>query len=309
MKRGVKIIIFIIGLLILAGGAYGGYHYFTSQSTPSEKTSTTKKVQHKKEVHIVALGDSLTQGVGDQQKKGGYVSIIKQKVEKQDNTKVITSNFGVAGDRSDQILKRLNDQSNVQQKLKSADVIVMTVGGNDLMQTLEKNLFVSSQTKFETQMGIASKKYDNKLNDLFTTVRKYNSNAPIFLFSVYNPFYVYFANMSSITTSVSNWNKDTKTTLAGYGPAYFVDVNNLMSHGQYTTQTQQQKLVQQANAANSSSVNQKEITQIMSKKNQNLNKYISTADNFHPNHQGYEKMADKLFKEMQIHQNWLEKGK
>ncbi|WP_369396173.1 SGNH/GDSL hydrolase family protein, partial [Paucilactobacillus hokkaidonensis] len=71
-------------------------------------------------------------------KKGGYVSIIKQKVEKQDNTKVITSNFGVAGDRSDQILKRLNDQSNVQQKLKSADVIVMTVGGNDLMQTLEK---------------------------------------------------------------------------------------------------------------------------------------------------------------------------
>ncbi|WP_054725778.1 hypothetical protein [Paucilactobacillus hokkaidonensis] len=89
-------------------------------------------------------------------------------------------------------------------------------------------------------MGIASKKYDNKLNDLFTTVRKYNSNAPIFLFSVYNPFYVYFANMSSITTSVSNWNKDTKTTLAGYGPAYFVDVNNLMSHGQYTTQTQQQ---------------------------------------------------------------------
>lgn len=84
------------------------------------------------------MGDSLTQGVGDQQKKGGYVSIIKQKVEKQDNTKVITSNFGVAGDRSDQILKRLNDQSNVQQKLKSADVIVMTVGGNDLMQTLEK---------------------------------------------------------------------------------------------------------------------------------------------------------------------------
>lgn len=308
MKRGVKIFIFMLGLLVVIGGGYIGYNYFKSPA-PVTKHSSKNRVEHKKKIHLVALGDSLTQGVGDQQKKGGYVSLIKQKIEKKDYTTVVTNNFGVAGDRSDQILKRLNEQPAVQRKVKSADVIVMTVGGNDLMQTLQKNLFVNSQSKFQLQMNTASKTYANKLNQLFTTIRKYNPNAPIFLFSVYNPFYVYFANMSSITTAVASWNQDTKNTLADYGPAYFVDINNLMSHGQYTTQQQQKKLVQQANAANSSSVDQKEVTQIMGEKNHNLNKYISTDDNFHPNHQGYEKMTNQLFKEMQIHHNWLEKGK
>lgn len=310
MKRRVRIFIFLLGLLVVIGGGYAGYSYF-NPATPATVAphSTKNTVQYKPKIQLVALGDSLTQGVGDQQKKGGYVSLIKQKIEKKDHTKVVTNNFGVAGDRSDQILKRLNEQATVQKKVKAADVIVMTVGGNDLMQTLQKNMFVSSEKKFQLQMDTASKAYANKLNQLFTNVRKYNPDAPIFLFSVYNPFYVYFANMSSITTAVAGWNQDTKQTLADYGPAYFVDINNLMSYGQYTTQQQRQKLVQQAKAANSSSVNQKEVTQIMSEKNHNLNKYISTDDNFHPNHQGYEKMTNQLFKEMQNHRSWLEKGK
>lgn len=309
MKRSRKFIVFVVGLVILLGGIYGGYRYFMGQSDSVAHRTTTKKTAHKKKIQLVALGDSLTQGVGDQKKQGGYVSLIKQKIEKQDHTTVVTSNYGVAGDRSDQILKRLNEHPAMQKKLKSADVIVMTVGGNDLLQTLQKNLFVGSQSKFESNVNTASKTYAAKLDKLFSNVRKYNTNAPIFLFSVYNPFYVYFANMSSITTAVSNWNQDTKQALSGYGPAYFVNVNNLMSHGQYTTKAQQQKLVKQAKAANNSSVSQAEVTQIMSEKDHNLNEYISTADNFHPNHKGYEKMTDSLFKVMQTHQSWLEKGK
>lgn len=292
-------------LVIIGGGIYFGTQQTGNQNHPTSKQATKKVNQNKKTVHLIALGDSLTQGVGDQKNNGGYVGIIKTKLEKKDHTSVKTTNYGIAGDRSDQILKRLNNETKFQNNLKNADVIVMTVGGNDLMQSLESNAFVSSKTKFSDKMSAANTTYNQKLNELLKKVRQYNGKAPIFLFSVYNPFYVYFANVDSITTAVTNWNSTSQATLKGYGPAYFVNVDDLMSHGQYQTRAQQQQLEDKATKTNAKNMNEKEVNQIMSQKNHNLNHYISTDDNFHPNHLGYEKMADKLFKQMQQHDSWL----
>ena len=81
-------------------------------------------------LRLVAIGDSLTYGVGDQANDGGYVGQIKARLQQHlPKTKVATSNYGVSGDRSDQILKRLQSQSQMQVDLRKADVIVMTVGG------------------------------------------------------------------------------------------------------------------------------------------------------------------------------------
>ncbi|KRM11546.1 SGNH/GDSL hydrolase family protein [Paucilactobacillus suebicus] len=307
-KRFLKWIVSVS--IIVAAGFIGGYFVLQKTQSPTQVRSTTsaKQITFKKSVNLVAMGDSLTQGVGDQDKNGGYVGIIKPEIEKKYNTTVHASNFGVAGDRSDQILSRLNKEKNFQNKLKSADVIVMTVGGNDLLQSLQKNLFLTSKTKFTKNMSEASQKYSTKLDKLFKTVRKYNPNAPIFLFSVYNPFYVYFANVNTITQSVVAWNSDTQKALSNYGPAYFVNINNLMSHGQYNTKAAQTKLIQQDENANSGQTSQKQALKVMNQKGTNLNKYISTDDNFHPNHLGYKKMSDKLLTEMEDHPSWIREG-
>lgn len=63
--------------------------------------------------------------------RGGYVGIIKKLLTKQYHNQVTTYNYGKSGDLSDQILDRLQNQTAIQTNLKSADVIVMTVGGND----------------------------------------------------------------------------------------------------------------------------------------------------------------------------------
>ena len=67
--------------------------------------------------------------------------MIKQKLNKEHNVSVTTKNFGKTGDRSDQIEKRVETSKNIQDFLKDADVITMTVGGNDLMIRTRKQLY------------------------------------------------------------------------------------------------------------------------------------------------------------------------
>ena len=77
-----------------------------------------------------------------------------------------------------------------------------------------------------------------------------------------------------------------------------------MSYGQYQTKSQQQQLIKEEEKANQGQVSQKRVIEIMNHKDKNLNKYISTEDNFHPNHTGYVEIADQLFKVMQKHDSW-----
>ena len=139
MLRGKKGLLLLIGIVLaIAGGS--GYWYHQQHSAPTTVKQTSQKDRIiKKRVTLVAIGDSLTHGQGDDKNEQGYVGRIKNKLQKHYHNRVTTYNYGVTGDRSDQMLKRLNEQPEMRANLKKADVIVMTVGGNDLMQKLESN--------------------------------------------------------------------------------------------------------------------------------------------------------------------------
>ncbi|WP_242363359.1 SGNH/GDSL hydrolase family protein [Limosilactobacillus antri] len=290
-------LILLLCLLVVLGGWYFYRHSI------GHRSSAPAYVQ-KKNVHLVAIGDSLTFGQGDETKNGGYVGIIKQKIEdRYRQTTVETANYGVSGDRSDQILARLNSQKTMQQDLRQADVITMTVGGNDLLQNLQKNVMNSPQT-IDKDVAAAQQTYTTSLNKLLQAVRKQNPRVPIFVLSIYNPVYTYFPDVDTINDSIAKWNTTTAQVTRGYQPAYFVDINHLMSWGQYKTADQRRQLVQKEQQANQGKVSQARLLNIMKNKDHNLNQYISTEDNFHPNHRGYEQMADRLFQTMQQHDSW-----
>ena len=296
-KRNVIITSLVI-VCLLVGGWFGWRSYY-HQHQSSTRPQTTRVV--KKRVHLVAIGDSLTYGQGDEDKNGGYVGIIKPRLQKKFHNQVTTVNYGVSGDRYDQIIDRINQQATIRQHLHQADVIVMTVGGNDLMQSLQNNLTTNSTKSLNRDINKAGNTYQKKLQRLFSTVRKQNKTAPIFVMSIYNPVYTYFPQVNSINNSINKWNRITKTTLQGYGPAYFVDINHLMSYGQYKTKRQRQQLIKSSEKANSGQTSQKQLVSIMNDRDKNLNKYISTDDNFHPNHLGYRQMTQRLFKAMVKH--------
>lgn len=291
--------ILIVICLVIAGLLIWQKNISNHQRSTSHPTRIVKK-----KVHLVAIGDSLTYGQGDEDHKGGYVSLIKDRLQNKFHNQVTTVNYGVSGDRSDQILRRINDQKTIRQDLKSADVIVMTVGGNDLMQSLQKDLMTNSEKNISQDINNAGETYQAKLKKLFTTIRQQNKKAPIFVMSIYNSVYTYFPQVDTINSSISKWNQITQKTLQGYGPSYFVNINHLMSYGQYKTAAQREKLVQSSEKVNNGKVSQKELIAIMNKRNHNLNEYISTDDNFHPNHRGYRQMTYKLYKSMVKHDSF-----
>ncbi|MBB1079099.1 SGNH/GDSL hydrolase family protein [Limosilactobacillus sp. STM2_1] len=303
MKKWKRLLLVVLVMVGVIGG--GWYAYNSSITTMTRDTkSVAPKYIEKKNVRLVALGDSLTHGQGDEDNNGGYVGIIKSKIEHHyKQTKVTTINYGVTGDRSDQILDRVDQQSQLRKDLQAADVITMTVGGNDLMQILEKNV-MGSENQVTSSVRKGEKTYQQKLVKLFNAVRQENPKAPIFVMSIYNPFYTYFPDVTIIDQSIGEWNQTTQNAMSNYHYMYFVDINKVMSYGQYQTKNQQQKLIKEEKQANQGKVSQKRVIEIMNHKDQNLNKYISTTDNFHPNHAGYSQIAARLFDSMEKHDSW-----
>ncbi|WP_164847973.1 SGNH/GDSL hydrolase family protein [Lacticaseibacillus hulanensis] len=266
----------IIGLVVtvILGAA------ITSKVLPAAKpldTSGTKVADHK--LVLTAVGDSLTHGVGDTTDQGGYVPLIAQDIEVETGMKVQTSNFGVTGDTSQQIKKRVVKDKKLIKQLKRADVITMTVGGNDLMHLLQNNL-LDINTK-DVNKGIS--KFQTHLKSLIHAVRKNNPSAPIYVFGIYNPFYVYFPNVVKMQTSVHDWNNETKKTLGQMDNTYFVDIDSVLTKGDSDSS---------ASATNASKA---------------VNRLIYGKDHFHPNNAGYVRMTAQLWDVMkQSESSWEE---
>ncbi|KRO18269.1 SGNH/GDSL hydrolase family protein [Lacticaseibacillus saniviri] len=242
-------------------------------AVPSAKSVINQKTQTVKDIKIVGLGDSLTEGVGDETKQGGYLPLIKGDLEATNRYRVTTQNFGVSGNTSQQILSRLDKQAKIKSGLKSADVITVTVGGNDLMAILQKHFFNLSEKNIQT--GITQ--FQTRLNKLLTQIRAQNPDAPIYLLGIYNPFYVYFPEVTALSTTVTRFNKASQTTIKRYSRVYYVDIDSVLSKGT-TPATKKQKQKVASDLAD--------------------NPLIFDQDHFHPNNAGYAQMTKQLYNEM-----------
>ena len=128
-----------------------------------------------------------------------------------------------------------------------------------------------------TNNGVA---FQKRLATLLTTIRKENPTAPIYVFGIYNPFYVYFPKMTAMTNSVKAWNQATQKTLQQFDRTYYVDIDSVLSNGE--------------TAANKASAKEalKEAT------SGDGNPLIFSQDHFHPNNAGYGQMTKQLMKQM-----------
>lgn len=294
----------------LTGLFYIGLDKLANKKLPVSNNETSKKIKNEKKqkkpkVNLVALGDSLTQGVGDTTQNGGYVYLIKQVLEKRLDATVVTRNYGKAGDRSDQIMERLQQQKKQQAALKKANVITMTVGGNDLMQTLQKNFNSLSSTQLASVMPTAQKSYSQKLDELLQTVRSYNSHAPIFLYTVYNPFYVYFPALTQLQKYTAQWNLVAQQKTAKNKNVYVVNIEKRLSEGQYYEHSSNLK---ETTVTDYNNFSGQKLSKILNNQKEK-NNYLSPADHFHPNVKGYKYMAAKLYQVMIKHKGtWLKEG-
>ncbi|MCL0329373.1 SGNH/GDSL hydrolase family protein [Apilactobacillus xinyiensis] len=291
MKRIIKYLC-LIAISCIALLAYFSININNKNVHHVNKTEQSNDSQHVvKSMNLVAIGDSLTQGVGDVSNNGGYVPRIKQLFDNRLGIDLNVKNYGIAGERSDQINQRVLNKKNIQQDIKNANIVVITVGGNDLLQALQKNALISNENTFRKNMTKALDTYQSNLNKLLHSIKQYNDNCNIYLFGVYNPLYVYFANVDKITDYVNKLNLINSTTANDYKACHYVDINSL-TYGQFKTEEQRKSLLKDAKHSN---FNVKDFSREESDSKE-INDYLSDKDNFHPNDAGYDVMTNNLFK-------------
>lgn len=175
----------------------------------------------KKDVHVVAIGDSLTQGVGDTSGEGGYVGILEKTVNLEENDTVF-SNFGKRGNRTDQLLKRLNDNK-ITSAINDADIIIITIGANDIMKVVKHNFTKLTYKKFASEQVL----FEERLTEIFDKLNELNPKAEIYLLGFYNPFDKYFHEIKELDLIIDNWNDTSQAVTESYENGTFIPIKDL----------------------------------------------------------------------------------
>lgn len=292
-------------LIILSGITVIGWQQHkknTLQVAVPKKAAQLAKVNH---INLVALGDSLTEGIGDEKYEKGYSGRIAKKIDENYDIKVAMSNYGRAGDRSDQIQKRLQKQPDFQKAVGQANAIIVTVGGNDLQQYLLKNVSAKTPIALSAAIESTQKQYESNLINLFKVIRNQNSDAPIFIFGNYNPVYIHFPKREDLNKDVQLFNSVNRRVAASDKNSYYVSSYQL-TFGQYDHKKLQQTLNEQVKPVTKNADDYKEMTTILLGKSTVKNNWISETDNYHPNNIGYNYMTTQLFNVMRKEQStWL----
>lgn len=255
-------ILLILGLFLLAFPKAG------------DRFRTEKKVSALSVKHLsyAALGDSLTEGVGDATGQGGFVPLFAKEIENSTGGSVSSQNFGKAGDTSTQIYNRMMKSKKITDGLKKANIITITIGGNDVLKVIRDNVTkLSSMT--EKDFVKPEELYQARVKKLLDKIRENNPQAQIYVLGIYNPFYLNFPDLTVMQNVIDSWNTATAGVVSQEKNTYFIPINNLLYKGS----------------------GDKQAVEADSSTSAVANNLLYTEDHFHPNNIGYQIMADAVF--------------
>ena len=236
----------------------------------------------KKTVTYVAIGDSLTKGVGDRTNQGGFVPLLAQSLTNETGLEFKAINYGVAGNTSSQILTRMQEKKEIRKDLKQAQLLTITVGGNDLRKAILEDTSNLDLDRFDKP----SKTYVKNLKQNIELARKDNPDMPIYVVGIYNPLYLNFPDLTELQSLVDQWNQRTEETLSAYQGVYFVPINDLLYKG-----------IDGKSGVTESELGKETVT----------NDALYDEDSFHPNNTGYEIMKEAVLEKIHAtKKKWFE---
>ena len=276
----------LVGFFLLFLLFVGLFFLVVPSTHQSSKIAEKIKSIKNEKVTYVAIGDSLTQGVGDSSNQGGFVPVLSQALESDFDWQVTSRNYGIAGNTSNQILKRMQEKKDIQRDLKKAKVMTLTVGGNDVIHVIKDNITNLNVDTFTKP----AQAYQKRLGQIIELARKDNKTLPIYIVGIYNPFYLNFPEMTEMQTIVDKWNQSTEEVCKKYDNVYFVPVNDLLYKG-----------IDGKGGVTSSD----DSSQSSNSSQDSLNDALFEDDHFHPNNTGYQIMSDAILKRInQTKKEW-----
>lgn len=249
----------------------------SDQNQPDQESeSAVNQTGTSVSINLVAVGDSLTEGVGDSTKRGGYVPLIAEQLRNNPSIRTVqTQNFGNAGDTTDQLLTFLKSDEEVQTKLSQANIITLTIGGNDIVNNLDRVGLDGSMDNFESTL----QSYEQNLHTIFSQLKELNNQATIYIYGLYNPYHYYFTEFSQLQEVFDTWNSRTRQIAEETENVVFVEIDSLFNPAKFP------------NEADTTSETIEEVEDIEDENHP----YLYKEDLFHPNDRGYQIMADALY--------------
>ncbi|MBP1935849.1 GDSL-type esterase/lipase family protein [Paenibacillus sediminis] len=233
-------------------------------SEAKHEAKTQEPMGNKSEITVAAIGDSLAKGTGDDT-GDGFVRRAVTLLQERDGVKVrLLNNLAINGLTTDRLLSKL-DEKGVQYVLKRSDIILLSIGGNDLFRAEQTN---HSRNMQDITLRIPSKEEILKVSDtaslrlqtILGRIHQINPGAKIIYVGLYNP----FADLKQMrevgNEAVTDWNyRAAKMTSKD---------NNIM------------------------------IIPTFDLFQENIKSYLS-SDHFHPNGDGYEQIAERIIQGIQ----------
>lgn len=177
----------------------------------------------KKDWKIVAIGDSLTKGIGD--KKGnGYLRFLKEDLSNEPIVDdLVIENLGIGGIRSDQLLSKIK-QKEITETIDDADIVLITIGGNDLLHVVQNNFFRLSYQLFEQEQ----KEFKENLEQTINYINLVNKNSEVYVIGLYNPFQ-WFGVLEEIDTIIQDWNAASQEVVKQYDRTNYIPIDDLFA--------------------------------------------------------------------------------
>ncbi|WP_281658884.1 SGNH/GDSL hydrolase family protein [Halobacillus sp. Cin3] len=177
----------------------------------------------KNDLTVVAIGDSLTQGVGDGTDNGGYVGILEDNFTNTNtNTSLEVINYGKRGNRTDQMLERMEDED-ISRSIEQADIVLITIGANDVMKVVKDNFTNLNYQDFRDERD----GYEERLKEIIEKTQNLNDEAPIYFVGLYNPFNQYFNNIPELGEIMGDWNEASERIIGTYDQAHFIPIRDI----------------------------------------------------------------------------------
>lgn len=221
----------------------------------SAKPPEGAKLAERKEILITAIGDSLTKGTGDATGEGYVKQVIPLLADKFKVPVKLNNNLALNGMRADQLAEKLQKDKGIRYSLSQANLILFTIGGNDLFQIATGQS--ASQATGELDMDKLRKELPTGLERLERVIKELNEinpNATIVYMGMYNPFYE-LKDLKEGSLEVQKWNQQAYSIIYQYPNMMMVPTFDLFE--------------------------------------KSSGRYLS-SDHFHPNNEGYAQIAARI---------------
>lgn len=142
------------------------------------------------EVRYVSLGDSIATGTTDgfSSPTNPYVDQFESYLNDRYEIPVYRSAFETDGDRTNELLSKLKTNTTIRNAVTAADVITVSIGGNNLMQAC-KTWY--GYNFFKPNISIANQGYVdfvNQFDDIMLEIHTLNEDAKVIVMTLYNPY-------------------------------------------------------------------------------------------------------------------------